>query len=388
MSWAEERRQNRLTDADIRRADADADVDRGIKLTQAAEQAGVRRRARQMKALRGAAGWLGGHATELLIYPLALVCAGMAVPAMAHYGHDLYGDATGYALPIVTELGMWAFAMAVLFARRDDPDRPTPMLNVGIAASAAVGGGLNFAHGLGHGVSHGLAMAIVSVFGVGAHQLAVARAPRSRAERAEARIARQAARRVTRTRRIAARTAVVDLAPDGSARLVHRPGLYVPGRRHLDPTTVPGLPVDQADPTDDWDAALADLDVDGGPVEPGLRLDPPTEDPTESGHPTTEADQQVWPGGSGRVAVLDPDESDPESGDDDPGRPGPARPIDPQARRKLPADEALDAARRLARRTGKRLTAAQLTKALQVGSDTARKLRDQVNAEVFGGGVA
>jgi hypothetical protein len=396
MSWADERRENQRAAADIRRDDEDAAVDRQIRLRAAAVDEQIKlgaaqeatrkdRKADAKKARDDAAAWAGEHMVEVLVYGLAVVCAAMAVPAMAGYGLDLYGP-PGLLLPAMSELGPWALAIAVAVSRQRHPDRNVRWLIAGIWLFAGVGGGMNLAHGWdAHGPLGGAAMAAVSVAGIIVHQLAVANPPRSRAQRLAARTAREADRRVGRAERIAARTAVVDLAGDGSARLVHRPGLYVPTRRHLEATTVPGLPTDSAGPDGDWDAALAALDVDGGPVEPALRGGSTTEGSTESTGSTTEADQEFWSGGSGRVAVLDPDESTGESGDDESGRPGPTRPIDPQARRRLPYDEALDAARRLARREGRPVNAEELRRALQVGVITARRIRDEVNAELFGG---
>lgn len=396
MSWAQERRadqaaardadrEDMLAQAEIRRLDAAAAADTAIKITGAKETVRTDRRAAAKQARAAAAAWAGEHMVEVLVYGLAVVCAAMAVPAMAGYGLDLYGP-PGLLLPAMSEMGPWALAIAVAVSRQRHPDRNVRWLVVGIWLFAAAGGGMNLAHGWEeHGPLGGAAMAAVSVAGIIVHQLAVANPPRSRAQRLAARTARQADQRVGRAERIAARTAVVELAVDGTAQLVHRPGLYVPTRRALRPTTVPGLPVAETDLTDGWDAALAALDVDGGPTEPAMRADPTTEDPTGQADPTTEADQAFSSGGRGGVALLDPDESagesDRESGEDAAGRPGPARPIDPQARRRLTYDEALDAARRLATRTGRRLTEPQLRAALPIGSATARKIRDIVNAE-------
>ncbi|MEX5633811.1 hypothetical protein, partial [Parafrankia sp. FMc2] len=282
--WAEQRRADKAAERDADRADAAAareqdrlDAATAAKLEEkaaaAADAAKARAREEKAKAKAARSAWRSAHAVELLIYPLALVSAVMAVPAMASYGHSLYDSPTGYALPILSELGMWAFALAVHAARRDDPDRPVATLQAGIVVFALVALGLNVAHGLHDGLSVGLVMGVISVAGVVAHQFAVAAPPRSRAERARIRIERTATRRITRARKLAARTAVVALAADGTARLVYTPGLYEPRGRTLATASGPGLPV-----TDPWDAALVELtgsDLDSDvPGRPAADLDP------------------------------------------------------------------------------------------------------------------
>lgn len=391
MSWAEERRADReatraadradratereqdradrIAAAEARRADAAAaeEIRAGREETRKADEEKARARRKE---------WRSKHAVELLIYPLALVSAVMAIPAMAIYGWDVYGNPTGLALPLISELAVWAFSIAILVSRRRHPQRPTVMLTAGMVLFGGVAFGLNFAHGLGDGVLTGLVMGVVSVAGVVAHQLAVAAPPRSRAQRAQARIDRIEARRVARARRIAARTAVVELAADGSARLVHRPGLYTPTRRRLDPTTVPGLPTGtagEADPADDWDAAMAVLDVDGGPVERAARPGPaedPTGGPTE---PTGQVSEDVPAGGPGPVGLLERPESDSESGH------GASESAE------LTSDaQALEEARWLARRTQRPLTERTVRVWVGVGAARARAIRDQVNTELFG----
>ncbi|SBW17220.1 hypothetical protein FDG2_0115 [Candidatus Protofrankia californiensis] len=196
-----------------------------------------------------------------------------------------------------------------------------------------------------------------------AHQLAVAAPPRSRAERAQARIDRSARRRVDRARWIAARCAVVELAADGTARLVYAPGLYIPRRDRLVPATVAGLPV-----ADGWDAALADL----------LHADP---DPDVPGHPDRQVDP--IPGAdlhpSSGVAVLDaPLPVDPTPA------PGPITPIESTPRIRT-AKQIRAAARRLARRHGRPVSAEFLRRELKIAPAAARSLRDELNAELYGG---
>ncbi|KJE23722.1 hypothetical protein FF36_01907 [Frankia torreyi] len=394
--WATQRLADRMAAREQNRLDLDAAAARqAVALAQADERAEKqraardaamsRRRARRSAARQAAAGWLAVHTVEVLIYALAVLCAAMAVPAMAVYGLRIYGAVTGVLLPALTELGAWAFAGAVQASRRRHPDRPVRWLAVGVIVFAATGAALNLAHGWStHGPLAGVVMAAVSVAGIVAHQLAVASPPRSRAERTAARHGRLVERRLARARRAAVRRAVVELSPDGTVRLVYQTGVYGTRRRGLAPAVAPGLPVD---PVDGWDAGLSVLLASAlpeGVVEPaGTDLTDPT-----PAHPTTELDQQVSDGESadsvgrsGGVALADPPPSDP------PATKTGGRRVNPQARRKLTADEALAAARRYARRKGRPVTAEELRERLGVGAVTARRLRDKVNAEQADGGA-
>ncbi len=376
-SWADTRRADRIAAREQDRLDAAAAADRQTReREQTAAMARAdrteSRRARdrrleQSRARRAARlGWLAGHAVDLLIYPLAAVSAVMAVPAMAAYGIDVYGNATGAVLPVLSELGMWAFALAVMVSRRRSPDRPTTALTAGIAVFAAVGFGLNFAHGLtSGGLLTGVVMAVVSVAGVIAHQLVTAGPRRARGDRAARRLDRLARRRVHRARRAAARTAVVNLAADGTATLLYAPGRYQPHRRRLRPATVPGLP-----PVDDWDRALADLTGHGPISSDPIRLIDPA-DPIR----LTDQHESDGPPTGGGVALADPPPIPP-------GAPSPT--AKPQRRpQRLTAGQARTAARRLARRHGKPVTADQLRQALHIAPKAARELRDQINAELY-----
>ncbi|MEV5296724.1 hypothetical protein [Amycolatopsis methanolica] len=277
MNWREERRADRLADAQIRREEAAAQAQVRIAERSAAAQqrraddqarAEARRaeqeRRRTMRAERvaGLRAWAAAHAVDLLIYPLALVSAVLAVPAMAAYGHEVYGNATGYALFCITELGMWAFALAVQITRRRNPDRPVWALQLGVWAFAAVAFGINALHGAERGFSPAVVMGIGSIAGVLAHQLITAGHLRSRADRLNARIERRAARKIGRIRRTAVRQAVAEIGADGNAHLVFAPGRYVIARdrltrrSRLEAAIVPGLPSGEAA---DWDRELADL---------------------------------------------------------------------------------------------------------------------------------
>lgn len=372
MSWAEDRRlaqsaardadrKDMLAQAEIRRLAADAAADTAIKLTDAKAKVRKDRKADAKKARAQAAGWAGTHMVEVLVYGLAVACALMAVPAMAVYGWQVYGP-PGLLLPVVSEAGSWALAGALLASLRRDPDRRVFWLAVGVVLLAGAGGAMNLAHGWAEkGPAAGAVMAVVSVTGILVHQLAVVSPPRSRAQRA------------AHAERLAARTAVVELAADGTARLVHKPGLYVPTRRRLRPTAVGGLPTGpagEADPRSDWDVALDVLDVEGGPVERAPHADP-TGMPTE---PTEQVSEGVSAGGSGAVGLLERPESDGESGEDADESAG----VDDDA-------QALEEARWLARRTRRRLTERTVRVWVGVGAARARAIRDVVNAEVFDG---
>jgi hypothetical protein len=247
--WAENRRADRKAAAadqrareamlfEQRRADRQADAE----LRQAAKDAALRRRAERRAALTG---WFRAHTLDLLFVPVIVVPAVLAWTAMSAYGREVFGP-VGTLLPLFSEGAMWMFAFAVPMARR--AGRPVGWLHLGTWVFAAVAAVLNFAHG--STVAHGVVMALVSVGGVVVHQLvtaAPARTRRTRAERDASRLDRQAARKVLAVRRAALGQAVAELASDGTATLVHRPGLVAYrrrwGRSRLVPAIVPGLPV-------------------------------------------------------------------------------------------------------------------------------------------------
>lgn len=385
MSWQDERRADRIVDREQARLDlaaaaelrAEAEAHAASLAAARREDLDRRRQARQdsRRAQRAAAGkWLFGRLDEVLIYALAVVSAGLAVPAMALYGLALYGP-LGLALPALSEAGSWSCAFAVQIRRarsaRDGEERPTGTLTFGIATFAMFGMVLNFLHGgFGPGGSlvHGVVMALVSVSGIVAHQIVVAAPPRSRADRDTARLERLTRRRLARAGRAAARRAVVELAADGTVTLLHAPGRFTVHRGELRPASVPGLPVD---PVDDWDSALVDL-LDGPDSDPTTEADQRKQGHAESGDESGSQSGR----GSGRVAVADPSEPT-------------GTPIDPQARRRLTPEQAVKAARRFARRKGSRVNAEELRRELGVAMKTARELRDQVNGELFpnGGGT-
>jgi hypothetical protein len=238
-TWREESRRDREA---RQRLDLERDAARRADLAAAdarrAKRAEDRRAARAEAAAARAArlaalgDWVNRHVTDLLFVPVIGVPAALAWTAMAAYGAHLYGPA-GRALPAFSEGAMWAFAAAVTITRHRHPDRPVWHLRAGIVVFALFGAALNFAHGLtlahvGSPVT-GVVMALISVAGVTAHQLTKAgprrarRGRRTRAERDADRIARLAAKRVRKAREEAVKAAAVELAPDGTARLVYAP---------------------------------------------------------------------------------------------------------------------------------------------------------------------
>ncbi len=156
---AEQARKNAMVLAEIETAKDAAQAER--ERADLAHSAELRRQVRAEKDARRATartrrdahvaavrGWVGAHVVDLLIYPLALVSALMAVPAMAAYGYSLYHSATGLALFFITELGMWAFSLAVHITRHRHPERPVWALQIGVWAFTAAGFGVNFGHGV------------------------------------------------------------------------------------------------------------------------------------------------------------------------------------------------------------------------------------------------
>lgn len=387
--YAQRRRDDRAAAAEQARRDADAAAERALHAEAVRAEVADRRRAeraarkntdraqaRQRAAARRAAAgaWLSAHRIDLLIYPLAIASALMAVPAMATYGAHLYGGATGYVLPVLSELGMWAFALAVQARRHGDPEAPVWSLQVGVWTFAAVAAGLNIAHGATAGPSAGtvtgLVMGIVSIAGVVAHQLVVARprrARRTRDERATARQSRAAARKLADARRAALDAAVAEIDADGDARLVIAPGTYrvhrtaVRRRARLTPAATPGLPVEASPVGEDLAAEITSY-LSSLPV-------PSADDPADGtgNQPRTDdtGSDGERPGGHG-VATAD--------------RP-PRRPRKPRAHR-LPLTRSLDQLRAelaaaLAAGEVDPTSAESIRKTLRCAPGRARTLRDE-----------
>ncbi|WP_224392797.1 hypothetical protein [Pseudonocardia sp. ICBG1293] len=188
-SRAADRRETRALEARLAREDADAAVRRRIdeqnarqERARADRESAERRRAEQRQARAAARNraltWASTHIVELLIYPIAVLSFALAAPAMAAYGTHLYGP-LGVLLSGITEFGMWAFALAVLAARRQTPERPVLGLQAGVVLFSLVAAGMNLLHGLEQSLTAGVVMAGVSISGVAAHQLTLAGTSRS-----------------------------------------------------------------------------------------------------------------------------------------------------------------------------------------------------------------
>jgi hypothetical protein len=369
MNWREERRADRLTEAQIRRESEASAVEVRIaersamaqqhradeqERAEARRTAAAERRARRTARVAGLRAWASTHAVDLLIYPLAMVSAVLAIPAMAVYGHDVYGNATGYALFCITELGMWAFALAVQITRHRSPQRPVWALQAGVWGFAAVAFAINALHGAERGVSAAVVMGVGSVAGVMAHQLITAGRLRSKIERADTRIEGHTNRKVAKARRAAVRQAVAEIDADGNARLVYAPGRYVIRKRRLETAIVPGLPV--GGESADWDRELADLLAAQGAA-------------TAGDSPSTESIDDT--AGTGPVATLDR-ESDQQKSRSDRRRVGgrPGRSID-QLRAEL--------RKAIETRPGSidPASAESIRKALRCSPARARQLRDE-----------
>ncbi|WP_275293198.1 hypothetical protein [Amycolatopsis sp. La24] len=331
MSWQEQARANRAAKAEqarldlaartgdeiarMRAAGEESRADLAAQAALRAEQDRARRedrlRRKETRAARWAAvrAFAAAHAVDLLIYGIALVSFAMAAPAMAGYGAQVYASPLGRLLPLITELGMWAFAVAVLVSRHRTPERPVWGLQAGVWVFGTVAAATNALHGLDRGWGAGVIMAVVSVAGVVAHQLAIASPPRSRIQRQAARIERKAAAKAAAAARAAVRTAAAAIDSEGRARLTYAPGTYRVRRGRLvavepDPD-VPG-------PPDAIDAELAAL-LARAAAGPSGDTRPAGQDPLHRGP----------------VATADPDRPDrPDPSEDrtgGPKRPGPVR---------------------------------------------------------------
>lgn len=295
----EEIRANRANNAEIRRQDRIAKREQDRADRDQKEQQKRARADRRRAALGAAVTWVGTHPIELMLCVIVVVPAVLAWTAMSVYGGQVYGP-IGWLLPAFSEAGMWAFAFAVHAARR--AGKPTGWLQVGVWVFTAVSAVLNFTHGLAQGgFDKALVMATVAVGGVIAHQLITAapmRQRRTRAERRAARTTRIAQRRITRMERAAVRTAVGELATDGTVRLLYRPGVVTLrrcwlGSRKLVPTAVPGLATSTVE--DELDAELRAL-LDAA-SEPAGTAQTPAADP---GAGTSESDPSI----AEHVAVI------------------------------------------------------------------------------------
>ncbi|WP_340686086.1 hypothetical protein LCL61_06965 [Amycolatopsis coloradensis] len=354
-TWREQQRADRIADREQARLDAAARSERRVaervalaeqqrkdaaaqaELDAAAKAARQAKRAARWAAL---AGWLAAHRVDGPIYLLGVAAAVLAVPAMARHGVETYGSALGVVLPVISELGMWAFAVAVQVARRT-PGRPVWSLQVGIWVFAGYGFALNLLDGLRHGWSSGLLMGLVSIAGVIAHQLAVASPRRTAVEKAAAKLERQALAKTMKIRAAAIRHAVGEIDHTGTATLVFAPGRYEISRRGR----LTEVPVSLADEVAAW---LAQQD------RPSIT---PTADTA----------------GSGAVAVLDPEVDQQES--------TPRRRTIRAPKTRTPA-ELEDQFWSLVKAGDVNPTSAEsIRKALKCKPESARKLRDKFKGD-------
>lgn len=268
----EERRRDRAAAAEQARLDREHD----LRLRR--EDRERRRRERQqridrwMAAIKSANRWIARHPIDLLMSVIVIVPGLLAWTAMATFGADIYGP-LGALFPLFSEAASWVFAFAVQRARRRGG--PVRMLMTGLVITTAIQGALNFAHGAMQGPLVGLVMALVSVSGVVIHQIHVwsdRQAP-TREERRQQQLARLAARRRHRMEMTAVREAPGQLHPDGSVRLLVRPGTVQLRRSRLRPwqrrlayiAPIPGVGADGADTkvssiAEETEAWLASID--------------------------------------------------------------------------------------------------------------------------------
>ena len=227
-TWREERRQDRLSEAQIRREDEAARAKlRTAEKRAALDRAEAKRKAKAARTA-GRLAALRARAVDLVLAPVIVTGAVLAWFGMGGYGVHAYGP-VGIILPVLSEGGMWAFAAATTITLHRHPDAPVWHLRTGTAVFALVGAALNYLHGAHDGQALAVTMAIVSVSGVLAHQLITAGPRRSRADRAEARIQRRVEKRIREAREAAVDAAPVDLhAPGGPAIMLPSGGAEPP----------------------------------------------------------------------------------------------------------------------------------------------------------------
>lgn len=309
MTWADERRASQAATRQEKRLDAAAAAELRIKEADAAASRRRKdqtadetvrrnyreqRREKRRKLRAEAVTWLAENRVRLTIALLAVASAVMAIPAMASYGYDVYGGATGVVLPVLSELGAWAFTFAVHDARKNHPNRPVWALLLGVWLFALGGAAMNVMHGIGHGPGDAAVMGFAALAGIVAHQLAVASPRRTQAERAEAKLTRLAHRRATRVRRAAIGDAVAEIDAAGTVTLVYAAGRYRIGKhggldaivepdRHAGDVLAEEIEAFLAAPPTP-DAGGSDTPIVDAPV---LTLDPPDEQRESGPKPRT-----------------------------------------------------------------------------------------------------
>jgi hypothetical protein len=241
-SWREERRQDRLTQAEAAERHADArqkrqfaaaDKARQLKAADREAKRTARLRGRQDRAsqLTAAAQWCRSHVGHLLMIPVIAVPGALAATGQADWGMQQWGP-IGFALPAFSEGSMWVFAAKTTAARKAGPDAPVWHLRLGTIVFALVGGALNFVHGMAQGgVWSGVTMALTSVSGVTAHQITTAGPRKTRQQRRADRLARKTARKERRAQEAAVAAGIVVIGSDGQARVTVRPGAAALRRR-------------------------------------------------------------------------------------------------------------------------------------------------------------
>jgi hypothetical protein len=263
--YREERRRDRAAAAQIRRDDEAA----GAKLRATEAKAKLERKAtagRARAARWQALGrWVADRSADLLLAPVIVVGAVLAWTGMAAYGEEEYGT-PGLLLPALSEGGMWAFAMATTLTARRHPDRPLWAFRLGTIVFAGYGAALNFLHGdSAGGLAEGIAMALVSVAGVTAHQLVTAGPKLSRQDRERRRLRRAAERRERTAMRAALRDSRVVIGADGSARIVVAEGVATLDRGWLRTR----LEIDAGNPAGGAAEPATEAAPEGSPEAPG-----------------------------------------------------------------------------------------------------------------------
>jgi hypothetical protein len=224
------RLQQEAARAEQRRKDDAAWAEESRKAKAAKATSKAEARAERARASLARRKWLHEHTVDLLFVPVIGVPGALAWDAMAAYGTSVWGP-LGVALPLFSEGAMWAFDFAIAIRRRRNPDAPVWHLQIGLAIFACFGAALNFLHGTApstrsHSLNKGIAMAVVSVAGVIAHQLVIAGPRKSRAEQELDRFRRAAERRQAAARKAATDMALIDIDEQGHADLVYEPGTY------------------------------------------------------------------------------------------------------------------------------------------------------------------